>query len=91
MVAEDGDLGDAFAQLEVRRTETLMEERTLQDDFKWTLLQGKWQETRTGRNIYGYRVDCRKATLPFLLAVAFSMKKSASFEENLYGQEGSSL
>eukprot|EP00971_Amphidinium_carterae_P338766 6476270-Amphidinium_carterae.3 len=90
-VPEDGTADAAFAALELQRADTLATETTLQDDFKWTLLGGQWQTQRTGRNIYGYRVDCRAGALPFLFANTFQMSRSASFEQNVYGEEGSSL
>eukprot|EP00971_Amphidinium_carterae_P016557 327138-Amphidinium_carterae.2 len=90
-VPEDGSVDAAFASMEKERADTFAAETTLQDEFKWTLLGGQWQAQRTGRNIYGYRVDCRAGGLPFLLANTFHMSRSASFEQNVYGENGSSL
>eukprot|EP00971_Amphidinium_carterae_P251949 5002387-Amphidinium_carterae.1 len=44
-----------FAEFDHQRAE--QEEHALQDSFRFTLLGGRWQAARTGREVYGMRCD----------------------------------
>ena len=46
---------------------------------------------RTGRTIYGVRVDVKKGTAAAELCAAFKLTKSASFERSVYGEEDGSV
>ena len=60
----------------------------LADDFRWTLLGGEWQVQRTGRQVYGIRVDIKAHSPLHNFAVRFKLPRSSSFERNVYGSEG---
>eukprot|EP00971_Amphidinium_carterae_P349089 6490841-Amphidinium_carterae.1 len=56
--------------------------------FKISLLGGQWQMQRTGRTVYGLRCDVVRNSVVDLLATAWGLHKSASFEHNVYTQSG---
>eukprot|EP00971_Amphidinium_carterae_P136209 2698929-Amphidinium_carterae.1 len=59
--------------------------------FKISLLGGQWQMDRTGRSVYGLRCDVVKHSLLDELATTWMLKRSASFEYNVYSQEGAEV
>eukprot|EP00971_Amphidinium_carterae_P336458 6472834-Amphidinium_carterae.5 len=61
------------------------------DVFKISLLGGRWQMERTGRNVYGLRCDLVKSTIIEQLASVWQLHKSASFEYNRYSVEGAEI
>ena len=62
-----------------------------QSEFTVHILGGKWQQARTGRDIYGLRVDCRRESDCARMAAGLGISKSASFEYNKYGEEMAAL
>ena len=92
--AEDRDeVYDAvFRSLEDKRCTVKTDESLQQDMFRTSVLGGKWQIQRTGRTIYGIRVDARPKSLAADFCSTFEIAKSSSFEQNVYGEiEGSAL
>eukprot|EP00971_Amphidinium_carterae_P338750 6476246-Amphidinium_carterae.6 len=59
--------------------------------FKISLLGGQWQIQRTGRSVYGLRVDVVKNTIVDELSNVWHVRKSASFEYNVYSREGAEI
>eukprot|EP00971_Amphidinium_carterae_P312942 6218875-Amphidinium_carterae.1 len=59
--------------------------------FKVSLLGGRWQMERTGRSVYGLRCDVVKGTVVDSLATVWGMRKSASFEYNVYSNAGAEV
>ena len=55
-------------------------------DFRVSVLGGLWQVQRTGRSVYGLRVDCRAKSATYNMAVSLGFPRSASFEYNKYGE-----
>ena len=56
--------------------------------FRDTLLGGVWQQARTGRPVYGIRTDVRSTSPILAFCNQFSLKRSSSFEQNVYGMDG---
>ena len=78
---------DAIAELQHRKAD--MKDAGLHQDgmFKKTLLGGKWQVARTGRTLYGLRVDVVKGSGSLhSMCLKFKLPASASFEYNVYGE-----
>eukprot|EP00971_Amphidinium_carterae_P105740 2094070-Amphidinium_carterae.3 len=55
--------------------------------FRTELSGGAWQVNRTGREIYGTRINLKPQSPAFRMAQRFNMPLSASFEINVYGNE----
>lgn len=87
----DARYDQLFENLEELRCLVREDEAIQSDMFRSTLLGGHWQVHRTGRSVYGVRVDVRSNTLAASLCEAFGLNKSASFEHNVYGEEKASL
>ena len=56
-------------------------------DFRTSVLGGMWQVSRTGRSIYGLRVDCKAKSDVFRMAAQLLLPRSASFEYNKYTED----
>eukprot|EP00971_Amphidinium_carterae_P349305 6490953-Amphidinium_carterae.2 len=52
--------------------------------FNWQVLGGAWQRERTGRNLYGVRVNIRPDSALHVFATRFGLGCSSSFEYNIY-------
>ena len=88
---QDGDYDDLFTALENQRCVLRGDAAEHGDMFRTSLLGGQWQVERTGRAIYGIRVDVKKGTTAAELCAAFKLTKSSSFERSVYGEEGGSF
>ena len=93
-VNESSDpLDDVFMQTFQALDEQRQQEQGNDDTdlFAYTLLGGAWQIKRTGRALYGHRVDIRKETVVRTFAEHFAMPCSASFEFSKFSAKGSAL
>ena len=88
---QDGDYDELFTALENQRCALRGDVAAHSDMFRTSLLGGQWQVERTGRTIYGVRVDAKQGTTAAALCAAFKLTKSASFERSVYGEEGGSF
>ena len=88
---QDGDYDELFTALENQRCVLRGDVTAHSDMFRTSLLGGQWQVERTGRTIYGVRVDAKPGTTAAELCAAFKLTKSASFERSVYGEEGGSF
>eukprot|EP00971_Amphidinium_carterae_P107886 2135982-Amphidinium_carterae.1 len=64
------------------------------EHFTTHLLGGTWQLERTGREVYGYRVDAKKSSFVafvFKVLQSHGMRLSAAFEQHKFGESGSAL
>eukprot|EP00971_Amphidinium_carterae_P203210 4032685-Amphidinium_carterae.1 len=61
------------------------------DFFSWQVLAGEWQIERTGRMVYGSRVDVKSGTELHNFVSTHLGAKSASFEDNRFGEKASHL
>eukprot|EP00971_Amphidinium_carterae_P106602 2111656-Amphidinium_carterae.2 len=61
------------------------------DFFSWQVLAGDWQIERTGRMVYGSRVDVKPGTELYNFVSVHLGSKSASFEFNRFGEKASHL
>eukprot|EP00971_Amphidinium_carterae_P041792 821360-Amphidinium_carterae.2 len=57
---------------------------SLSELFRWQVMGGSWQMERTGRSLYGVRVDIKAATSLHAFSSRFRLGLSASFEYNVY-------
>ena len=64
----------------------IRQEEDWSTDFYVHLLGGKWQMQRVGRMKYGLRYDIRPTSPLFQFADKFSLPKSASFDDSVYGE-----
>eukprot|EP00971_Amphidinium_carterae_P107474 2128807-Amphidinium_carterae.2 len=55
--------------------------------FRSELSGGAWQMERTGREVYGTRINVKPHSPAHKMATRFNMPLSASFEINVYGNE----
>ena len=79
----------AYADLEAHRlAHPAAVQPVLEDFFRFAVRGGAWQAQRTGRAVYGLRVDIRHDTELFSFAQHFNLSRSASFERNVYGDNG---
>ena len=78
-----------YAQVDEQRQELHQQSRLPPEDlFRWSVLGGQWQQQRTGRALYGVRVDLRPQTPLHAFAVQHNLPRSSSFERNVYGDDG---
>eukprot|EP00971_Amphidinium_carterae_P213861 4244580-Amphidinium_carterae.1 len=80
---------DIFAELSVEIAGRREEMRStiannMTELFTWQILGGAWQRERTGRDLYGVRVNVKAATDLYTFASRFRLGLSASFEYNIY-------
>ena len=75
-----------LAGLEEQRQQLAVHQQDFSGHFRVTLLGGPWQVERTNRAVYGVRADVRKGTATAEFRDSFSLSKSASFEQNIYGE-----
>ena len=85
--AEDEAYNSLFEDLEDQRCAVHAAFDTLADQFRTSLLGGDWQLRRTGRLVYGVRVDVKAGSAVADLCSTYSLNKSASFEQSVYGDE----
>ncbi|CAE7712127.1 unnamed protein product [Symbiodinium sp. CCMP2592] len=85
--SEDIQYDDLFEQLEEQRCVINAAFETLADQFRTSLIGGDWQLRRTGRVVYGVRIDVKAGSSMAEFCAKFSLAKSASFEQSVYGDE----
>ena len=61
------------------------------DGYKLTVLGGLWQATRAQRSNYGLKVEAKPNSVVRQLVELYKMRRSRSFDFNLYGQHGARL
>ncbi|CAE7317842.1 unnamed protein product [Symbiodinium sp. CCMP2592] len=85
--SEDIQYDDLFEQLEEQRCVINAAFETLADQFRTSLIGGDWQLRRTGRVVYGVRIDVKAGSSMAEFCAKFSLAKSAGFEQSVYGDE----
>ena len=80
-----------WQELEANRRSFASRAEEIDTQFRMSLLGGAWQVARTGRAVYGLRVDIKKNTALWDFASAFNLKMSQSFENNVYSEAGGQL
>lgn len=83
---EDAQYDQLFCALEEKRCVLKDDESLQQEMFRTSLLGGRWQLERRGRSVYGVRIDVKANSLASEFCGAFRLNKSASFEQNVYGE-----
>ena len=76
---QDGDYDELFTALENQRCALRGDVAAHSDMFRTSLLGGQWQVERTGRTIYGVRVDAKQGTTAAALCAAFKLTKECEF------------
>ena len=61
------------------------------DGYKLTVLGGLWQAVRTQRSNYGLKVEAKPGTVVRQMVDLYQMRRSRSFEFNLYSELGARL
>ena len=61
------------------------------DGYKLTVLGGLWQATRAQRSNYGLKVEAKPNTVVRQMVDLYKMRRSRSFDFNLYSQHGARL
>ena len=85
--SEDIQYDGLFEQLEEQRCEIHAAFEDWADQFRTSLIGGDWQLRRTGRLVYGVRIDVKAGSSVADFCTKFSLAKSASFEQSIYGDE----
>ena len=82
----DAEYAAVFGELESHRAAWEEEQESEQDWFKISLLGGKWSIHRAGRAIYGFRADVRAKSKASQFCEQFGCSKSATFDNEVYGE-----
>ena len=61
------------------------------DGYKLTVLGGLWQASRAQRSNYGLKVEAKPNTVVRQMVDLYQMRRSRSFDFNLYSQHGDCL
>ena len=86
------DFGQVYQEVDRERQQMMETEAAASSElFRWSMLGGAWQRERTGRAVYGVRVDIRPNTPLMAFARHYHLPLSASFENHAYTSEGGRL
>ena len=91
-VAELADYETVYAQVDAERQQLMDVESDLSAEyFRWSILGGAWSVQRSGRSVYGVRVDIRAQSPLLGFARLVNLTQSASFDNHTYSAEGGRL
>ena len=84
---QDALFEQAYDELERAREQWHDDKHSQEENFVTAILGGKWQVARTGRSVYGVRVDAKAGTSVHTFLKHASLHLSASFDFHTYGED----
>eukprot|EP00971_Amphidinium_carterae_P348405 6490470-Amphidinium_carterae.2 len=78
---------EAYAALEIDREAIRVQDMQVDEWFRFDLMGGAWNISRSGKVAYGPRVSAKPNSLAAAFLKTFGVANSASFEHSTYGEQ----